>query len=64
MKEMGLTGEHKPHDTRHTCVSMLTQKGVDERLIKKIVGHAGKGVTEQVYTHIEMNQLLEVIDTI
>lgn len=64
MKEMGLTGEHKPHDTRHTCVSMLTQKGIDERLIKKIVGHAGKGVTEQVYTHIEMKQLLEVIDMI
>lgn len=64
MKEMGLNGEHKPHDTRHTCVSMLTKQGVDERTIKKIVGHAGKGVTEQVYTHIEMEQLLEAINLI
>lgn len=64
MIEMGLNTDHRPHDTRHTCVSMLTKKGVDERLIKKIVGHAGKGITEQVYTHIEMEQLLEVIDII
>lgn len=64
IEEMGLNPEHRPHDTRHTCVSLLTKAGIDERLIKKIVGHAGKGVTEQVYTHIEMQQLLEVINQI
>jgi Phage integrase family. len=37
-----LNMEHKPHDTRHTCVSLLTEAGVDERIIKKIVGHKGK----------------------
>lgn len=64
MKEMGLNPNHKPHDARHTCVSLLTKEGVDERLIKKIVGHSGKGVTEQVYTHVEINQLIEAIDLI
>lgn len=55
---------HTPHDTRHTCISLLTVAGVDERIIKKIVGHAGKGVTENVYTHIEMKPLLEAINRI
>ncbi|MFI3236777.1 MAG: site-specific integrase [Lachnospiraceae bacterium] len=64
IEEMGLNADHKPHDTRHTCVSLLTREGVDERLIKKIVGHAGAGVTEQVYTHIEMQQLMAEIDKI
>lgn len=47
---------HQLHDTRHTCVSMLTEAGVDERIIRAIVGHKGKGITETVYTHITTEQ--------
>lgn len=53
---------HRPHDTRHTCISMLAEAGVDERIIKKIVGHKGQGVTQQVYTHFEIDILLEAIN--
>ena len=49
---------------RHTCVSLLTEAGVDERIIKKIVGHKGQGVTETVYTHIELPFKLEAINKI
>ena len=38
--------EHKPHDTRHTCISMLTAAKVDERFIQKVVGHKGLNVTQ------------------
>lgn len=62
MQQVGM--EHRPHDCRHTCVSLLTQAGVDERLIKKIVGHKGQGVTQQVYTHFEIETLLDAINKI
>ena len=55
---------HRPHDTRHTCVSLLTEVGVDERIIKKIVGHKGQGVTQQVYTHLDMDVKREAINKI
>ncbi|MCR5776481.1 MAG: site-specific integrase [Lachnospiraceae bacterium] len=55
---------HTPHDTRHTCVSLLTTQGVDERIIRKIVGHSGKSITESVYTHIDMDKMLEAINLI
>lgn len=55
---------HRPHDTRHTCVSLLAEAGVDERLVKKIVGHKGQGVTETVYTHFEIDALLDAINKI
>ena len=62
---MDLIGmDHRPHDTRHTCVSMLTEAGVDERIIRKIVGHKGQGVTETVYTHMELPVKLEAINKI
>ena len=56
--------DHKPHDTRHTCISLLTEAGVDERIIRKIVGHKGQGVTETVYTHLELPIKLEAISKI
>lgn len=55
---------HTPHDTRHTCVSFLTAAGVDERIIQKIVGHKGQGVTQVVYTHFEIRELIKAIDKI
>ena len=59
-----LNMKHTPHDTRHTCVSLLAAAGVDERIIKKIVGHKGQGVTETVYTHFEIAELLDAINKI
>ena len=59
-----LVPNHKPHDTRHTCVSLLTAAGVDPRIIRSIVGHKGVGVTEAVYTHLDMAAKLEAINKI
>lgn len=63
MTPLGLA-HHIPHDTRHTCISMLTEARVDERFIQAIVGHAGKNVTEIVYTHISVEELAKEIDKI
>ena len=55
---------HRPHDTRHTCVSLLTVAGVSDKVIKKIIGHKGQGVTEIVYTHFEIAELIDAINKI
>lgn len=56
---------HKPHDTRHTCISMMTEKEVSPTLIKKIVGHSGAmSLTKKVYTHVNVQELLEAINKI
>lgn len=59
-----LNMEHTPHCTRHTCISMLTVAGVSNKVIKKIVGHKGQSVTEVVYTHFEIEELLDAINRI
>ncbi len=53
-----------PHSTRHTTISLLAKVGVDERLTRRIVGHAGKSLTENVYTHFDKQQLLIAINKI
>jgi integrase len=63
MQEFSLS--HKPHDTRHTCISLLASCKVYPTTIKKIVGHAGaQTLTERVYTHLDVSELLEAINLI
>lgn len=63
MKEMNMN--HRPHDTRHTTISMLAAFNVNQAIIKRIVGHAGAmTLTERVYTHFEIKQLVYAIDLI
>lgn len=53
---------HRPHDTRHTFISLMAEAGIDERITKRIVGHAGQGVTESVYTHFDQRVLLDAVN--
>lgn len=63
IKEMGM--EHKPHDTRHTCISLMAEAKIYQTIIKKIVGHSGtQTLTEKVYTHLDIKELLDAINLI
>lgn len=63
MYDLSLYG-YTPHCARHTCISLLTEAGVDERVIQKIVGHKGNGVTQVVYTHLDLPSKLDAINKI
>lgn len=62
MKEYGM--EHLPHDCRHTCATMLDNAGVNPKIYKLILGHSSNDVTEKVYTHKTISQLVEAINKI
>ena len=58
-----LLPNHSPHDTRHTFISLMAEAGVDDRIIKAIVGHKTKDITE-IYTHISLETMLEAVNKI
>lgn len=62
MAELEIT--HHPHDTRHTCISLLTVAGINDKVIRKIVGHKGQNITEIVYTHFMIRELQDAINEI
>lgn len=55
---------HTLHDTRKTGVSIMHSANIPMETIRIIVGHSGKGVTEQVYLSKEPWELVEAINTI
>lgn len=52
---------YRRHDCRHTYITLLTEAGVDARMIKALVGHTGD-VTTDVYTHWSMERKKEIVN--
>lgn len=56
--------EHKPHDTRHTFISLAKQYEMNEYILKMIVGHTIQDLTEKVYTHRSFEQVIAEMNKI
>lgn len=58
--------EHTLHDTRHTFVSAAERSGLDATsiVLKRIVGHSTKGNTTAIYTHKNIEDLIDAIDKV
>ncbi len=60
-----LNMQHTPHETRHTFISQAVMRNVNKTIIKKIVGHkSAMNITEAVYTHIEIQELINAVNMI
>lgn len=55
---------HLPHDGRHTCATLLDRAGANKVAIKRILGHSSPDVTDKVYTHKDIQDLIEAIELI
>lgn len=62
MKKLNM--EHLPHDGRHTFASLADTAGMNKVSIKRIMGHATNDITENVYTHKEIDELIKNINMI
>lgn len=53
------------HETRYTCISKLEDAEIYQAKINRIVGHSGAmSLTERVYTHVNVQELLDAINKI
>lgn len=60
MEQLSMT--HLPHDTRHTFASLMDTAGAKKLVIKRIMGHQDKDITDRVYTHKDISELLEEVN--
>lgn len=56
--------EHTPHDCRHTGASLLDSAGANKLSRKRILGHSAQDLTDDVYTHKTIEELIKTIDLI
>ena len=57
---------HTLHDTRHTFISAAERSGLDANsiILKRIIGHSTGGNTTALYTHKNIDDLLDAIDKV
>jgi len=60
-KEIGIE-RHGTHDCRYTFVSLMEELGVPLLTTQKIIGHSAKNLTQDLYTKIDLDNLLEAVD--
>lgn len=48
---------HQPYECRHTFITRARECNMNQLCIQRIVGHKPTTITEQVYTHISINEL-------
>ena len=53
---------HTPHECRHTFATIGAASGLNPVLLKKIIGHASSDITEGVYTHAYIEDLVKERD--
>lgn len=62
MKSLGLS--HTSHECRKTFATMGKMNGMDEYILKRILGHAISDITEKIYTERPIESLKEEIEKI
>lgn len=62
LEELEIDASITPHITRHTFATKLKQSGADDFYRKKLLGHANKSVTDDVYTHADIENLRKTIE--
>lgn len=64
MSTLKFDKQFTPHCTRHTFITKAKQAGMNEFILKRIVGHKITDLTENVYTHRDLeefkNEMLKI----
>lgn len=53
---------HTPHECRHTFATFAAACNLNKVLVKKIIGHSAGDLTEDIYTHAFIEDLIKEID--
>nr|MDP9455648.1 tyrosine-type recombinase/integrase [Actinomycetota bacterium] len=52
LAKAGLPNTFRFHDLRHTCVTLLLVKNVNQKVVQEMLGHATITQTMDTYSHV------------
>ncbi|MCM1365573.1 MAG: tyrosine-type recombinase/integrase [Faecalibacterium sp.] len=62
LEELNIDSSITPHSMRHTFSTLLKRNGADDFYRKRLLGHSSGNVTDDVYTHADINGLKTTIE--
>lgn len=64
LEELEIDNNLTPHATRHTFATLLKRFGADDFYRKKLLGHSSGNVTDDIYTHEDIESLRKAVEKI
>lgn len=64
LSNAGINGDYVVHSLRHTFASMLFSKGVDIKIVSKLLGHSSVKITYDTYVHLFEKDICHVTDVL
>lgn len=61
LNKLNLENEYTPYDTRHTFATLSKLSGIDDLIRKLIMGHSISDLTDNTYTHIPKERIIEEV---
>lgn len=61
LEQIGIT-DHTVYDCRHTTASLWADYKLSEPIRRKFMGHSGKGIGEEVYTHYDLEIIRQEVN--
>jgi integrase len=52
LKRAGLPQSTHFHDLRHTCATLLLDRGVHPKFVQELLGHPNVSITLDIYSHV------------
>ena len=62
LKGVGVDRHIRIHDLRHTCATLMVEKGVNPKLVQDIMGHSNYATTLNIYVHTNPETLRDAVD--
>ena len=64
LRNAGVDGDYGIHALRHTFASILFSKGVDVKIVSKLLGHSSVKITYDIYVHLFEKDVSHVTDVL
>lgn len=64
LRSAGIDGNYGIHALRHTFASMLFSKGVDVKVVSKLLGHSSVKITYDTYVHLFESDIKRATDVL
>lgn len=52
------------HSARHTAATAMARAGVSDAIREAVIGHSSIAITNQVYTHVDVDMALKAVQTV
>ncbi|MFW6047603.1 MAG: tyrosine-type recombinase/integrase [Candidatus Woesearchaeota archaeon] len=62
--QAGLSSDYNTHTLRHTFATLALKRGINDKVVSEMLGHASVSTTKDIYSHVDTSLQAEAVEKI